>query len=36
MLIKRAPDRYDKLHILGGMAASDDILTAGKPNAEPS
>lgn len=30
MLIKRTPDRYDKLHILGGMAASDDILTAGK------
>ena len=30
MLIKRAPDRYDKLQILGGMAASDDILTAGK------
>ena len=30
MLIKRTPDRYDKLQILGGMAASDDILTAGK------
>ena len=30
MLIKSAPDRYDKLQILGGMAASDDILTAGK------
>ena len=30
MLIKSAPDRYDKLQILGGMAAADDILTAGK------
>ena len=30
MLIKRTPDRYDKLQILGGMAAADDILTAGK------
>ena len=30
MLIKRAPNRYDKLRILGGMAAADDILTAGK------
>ena len=26
MLIKRAPDAYEKLHILGGMA-TDDILT---------
>ena len=30
MLIKRTPDRYEKLHILGGMVAADDILTAGK------
>jgi len=30
MLIKYSPDRYDKLQILGGMAAADDILTAGK------
>ena len=30
MLIKSSPDRYDKLQILGGMAAADDILTAGK------
>ncbi len=29
MLIKRTPDRYEKLHILGGMA-TDDILTGGK------
>ena len=29
MLIKSTPDRYEKLHILGGMA-TDDILTAGK------
>ena len=36
MLIKRTPDRYDKLHILGGMAASDDILTAGRATTEPS
>ena len=28
MLIKRTPDRYEKLHILGGMVAADDILTA--------
>ena len=35
MLIKRTPDRYDKLHILGGMAASDDILTAGKAGGSP-
>ena len=34
MLIKRAPDRYDKLRILGGMAAADDILTAGKAAGE--
>ena len=36
MLIKRTADRYDKLHILGGMAASDDILTAGRATTEPS
>ena len=35
MLIKRTPDRYDKLHILGGMAASDDILTANPARSEP-
>ena len=28
MLIKRTPDAYEKLQILGGMAASDDILTS--------
>ena len=26
MLIKRKPDTYEKLHILGGMA-TDDILS---------
>ena len=27
MLIKRSPDAYEKLQILGGMPASDDILS---------
>lgn len=31
VLIKRTPDAYEKLQILGGMAASDDILTS-SPN----
>ena len=30
MLIKSAPDRYDKLRILGGMAAADDLLGGGQ------
>ena len=30
MLIKSAPDRYDKLRILGGMAAADDLLGGGR------
>ncbi len=34
MLIKRTPDRYEKLHILGGMVAADDILTAGKASTD--
>ena len=34
MLIKRTPDRYEKLHILGGMA-TDDILTGGKVTTGP-
>ena len=34
MLIKKTPDRYEKLHILGGMA-TDDILTGGKVNTGP-
>ena len=34
MLIKRTPDRYEKLHILGGMA-TDDILTGGKVTNRP-
>ena len=34
MLIKKTPDRYEKLHILGGMA-TDDILTGGKVTTGP-